>query len=544
MDFLPRIKSILPWTALRAFLLILLMSVRTSTAARFLLPKTSLTAMHSHFLALTPITKALIDRGHHVTLLLLDKKGTSGFVPGAYSSNITIPHSMTGQEVKDVSEMLDKSSSNSLSLSKIWDGEVSRLLDLYNYGCSELFKNKDILEKLKKEDIDMMITTPVTDACDPLIAAYLSVPFIAVTVSRRTPFWHEGRLGVPTPLSYVPFSFLLNYSDRMDFSERLMNFVVSHTIHPLIEYVIAYRPVAQLQALHGIRPDLNPWEILNRGALWLCHWTLALEYPQPTAPNWIPIPGATPMDTKPLPAKLRDFVEGSRDGFIVFSLGSGTTAFDNQTVTDTIAKVFSKLPQRVVWRYVGPKPRYLGNNTLILNWLPQTDLLAHPSVRLLIYHGGSGGVHEAINFGVPMLLFPLGRDQPTNAKRVAAKGIGISLQIGNLDEKLLTDSLHQLLQNNSYKENAMRASAILRDRMASPLDTAVFWIEHVVKFGGDHLRLRATEMGFIQLHSLDVIVFLVVVVVAWSYLSYVILAACCRSLCKRNKSKISKTKKD
>ncbi|XP_071495675.1 UDP-glucuronosyltransferase 1A9-like [Diadema antillarum] len=489
-------------------------------------------------MTLTPITKALIDRGHHVTLLLLDKKGTSGFVPGAYSSNITIPHSMTGQEVKNVSEMLDKSSRVSLGRLLWWGGEFSRHIELYNYGCCELFKNKDILESLKKEDIDMVITTPVTDACDPLIAAYLDVPFIVVTGSRRTLFWHEGHLGVPIPLSYVPFSLMLPYSDRMDFSERLLNFLVSNTIHPLLEYRLAYRPMAQLQALHGIRPDLSPWEILNRAALWLCHWTLALEYPQPTAPNWIPIPGATPMDPKPLPAELRDFVEGSKDGFIVFTLGSGTTAFDNQTVTDTIAKVFSKLPQRVVWRYIGPKPRYLGNNTLILDWIPQTDLLAHPSVRLLIYHGGSGGVHEAINFGVPMLLFPLGRDQPTNAKRVAAKGIGISLHLGNLDEKLLTDSLNQLLQNTSYKENAMRASAILRDQLASPLDTAVFWIEHVVKFGGDHLRLRAAEMGFVQLHSLDVIVLLVVVAVALSYLSYILLATCCRMLCKRKSHKV------
>ncbi|XP_072165981.1 UDP-glucuronosyltransferase 2A3-like [Diadema setosum] len=519
--------------------------VPASSGANILLARTSLFSMPSHYMGLSHVTQALIERGHHVTLLLMDKIGTKGFVPNSYSSNITYPNSKTDEQLKIINDLkaTGVSSMASMSFTEILRDKRLRLAwEMRTFGCFELFEHKETLKRLQDADIDLVLTSPVVDACDIVVAAYLDVPFIVVLGSRRSPVWHEGHMSIPTPLSYVPFSFAHpNLSDQMSFIERLLNLVASNTIQPFLDYILAYRPIAQLQTMYGIRPDLSPRDFLARAALWLCHSTVALEYPRPRSPNWIDITGATIKDPKPLPKDLEEFVEGSKEhGFILFTLGSMTVSLNNQPLTDAISKVLSELPQRIIWRYIGPKPRYLGNNTLIVDWLPQRDLLARPGARLLIYHGGAGGVHEAIHCGVPMLIMPLAGDQPVNAHLVAAKGMGLTLNLGDLDEEKFRRTVHEILETPSYKENTVRASAILRDQMASPLDTAVFWIEHVVKFGGDHLRLRATEMGFIQLHSLDVIAFLVVAAVAWSYLSYVLLAACCRLLCKRKHHK-SKT---
>ena len=61
-----------------------------------------------------------------------------------------------------------------------------------------------------------------------------------------------------------------------------------------------------------------------------------------------------------------------------------------------------------------------------------------------------------------------------------------------------------------YAENAVRYSGISREAIAEPDETAVFWIEHVLKYGGSHLKTRAKELNFFQLHSIDVIaIFLV-----------------------------------
>lgn len=35
-----------------------------------------------------------------------------------------------------------------------------------------------------------------------------------------------------------------------------------------------------------------------------------------------------------------------------------------------------------MWRYVGQRPSCLGNNTVLVDWLPQHDLLAPPKTRV------------------------------------------------------------------------------------------------------------------------------------------------------------------
>lgn len=57
-----------------------------------------------------------------------------------------------------------------------------------------------------------------------------------------------------------------------------------------------------------------------------------------------------------------------------------------------------------------------------------------------------------------------------------------------------------------YKEAAVRMSRIYRDRPVPPLDTAVFWVEHVLRHGGaPHLRPASTSLSWYQVALLDVL---------------------------------------
>ncbi|XP_071491818.1 UDP-glucuronosyltransferase 2C1-like [Diadema antillarum] len=506
-------------------------------AARFLLPATSLASTRSHYMGLSTISRELVLRGHEVTFLLLDRRGTAGMLEGSYTDNITYPNSKSDEELAAaLQDMLSTMESYSdLTISQI----VKKMGDLYshmNFGCYELFRHEETLQKLKMKKFDMVLSSPVIEACDSLISAYLNVSLTIVTGTRRTPTFNEDIFGIPVPSSYTPYSFAVSLPSNMNFWQRVVNYVLRYTIHPLTEYFTITLPIGRLQEMYDIRRDLSPKQLLQRADLWLCHTTFALDSARPITPNWVPVAGYSIKLAKPLPQKLEAFIEGSgEDGFIIFTLGSMVASISDKSVTNAIAKVFSELKQRVVWRYVGPTPANLGNNTLISDWLPQSDLLGHPRARLLIYHGGSAGVHEALYFGVPMVIMPLFGDQPANAAAVADRELGVVIDRSTITEDKFRKAVRQVLDDPRFKTNAAKASAIFQDDLMKPLDRAIFWIEHVIKFGGAHLRTRANDLNFITRNCLDVLAVIITSVLLMMYVFvrfFMLLTRCC---CARNR---------
>ena len=70
---------------------------------------------------------------------------------------------------------------------------------------------------------------------------------------------------------------------------------------------------------------------------------------------------------------------------------------------------------------LGPLP----SNVRVERFVPQSVVLPHASV--VVSHGGSGSVIGALSHGVPTVLLPMGADQPDNAARCVALGVGIEL---------------------------------------------------------------------------------------------------------------------
>src|SRR5262249_16583145 len=62
-------------------------------------------------------------------------------------------------------------------------------------------------------------------------------------------------------------------------------------------------------------------------------------------------------------------------------------------------------------------------NVCLAGTSPQLEMLKRASVMLT--HGGINSVKESIFFGVPMIVFPMGRDQPGVAARVVYHGLGV-----------------------------------------------------------------------------------------------------------------------
>ncbi|CAJ0919607.1 unnamed protein product [Ranitomeya imitator] len=153
----------------------------------------------------------------------------------------------------------------------------------------------------------------------------------------------------------------------------------------------------------------------------------------------------------------------------------------------------------------------------------------HPKTKAFITHGGTNGIYEAIFHGVPMVGIPLFADQPDNIIHMKTKGMAVMLDINKMQSQDLVDAVNTVINDPSYKENAMRISQIHHDQPLKPLDRAVFWIEFVMRHkGAKHLRPASHELTWYQYHLLDVIGFLLICLFVMLYVTLKIFSICCR----------------
>uniref|UniRef100_A0A3Q0QYY0 UDP-glucuronosyltransferase n=1 Tax=Amphilophus citrinellus TaxID=61819 RepID=A0A3Q0QYY0_AMPCI len=250
-------------------------------------------------------------------------------------------------------------------------------------------------------------------------------------------------------------------------------------------------------------------KMMGKADIWLIRTYWDYEFPRPFLPNFKFVGGLHCRPAKPLPEDMDEFVQSSGDdGIVVFTLGSMINNITKEKA-NMIASALAQIPQKVLWRYRGEKPETLGANTRIYDWIPQNDLLGHPKTRAFITHGGTNGIYEAIYHGVPMLGIPMFADQPDNMIHMKAKGAAVILNLNFMTTEDLRDAITTVINDKSYKENAMRLSSIHHDRPMSALDEAVFWIEFTVRNkGAKYLRVQAHELTWYQYHSLDVLGFL------------------------------------
>lgn len=82
---------------------------------------------------------------------------------------------------------------------------------------------------------------------------------------------------------------------------------------------------------------------------------------------------------------FKTFTDEAKDGFIVFTLGSfvKVSSMPKETL-DIFLEVMRTIPQRIVWKWEGQPLKNLPPNVLMIDWLPQQDLLGRVSKNKLL----------------------------------------------------------------------------------------------------------------------------------------------------------------
>lgn len=111
-------------------------------------------------------------------------------------------------------------------------------------------------------------------------------------------------------------------------------------------------------------------------------------------------------------------------------------------------------------------------NTTVVEFIAHEEIL--PAAELLITHAGHGTIMAGVTYGVPMLCFPLGRDQPLNAYRVAGLGLG-SVAQPEASVAEITQAVSTLLADTTTRQRARAFAESLRGHAG--LDRAIELIE-------------------------------------------------------------------
>lgn len=106
---------------------------------------------------------------------------------------------------------------------------------------------------------------------------------------------------------------------------------------------------------------------------------------------------------------------------------------------------------------LGPQPAHVR----IERYVPQSEVLPHCDG--VVSHGGSGSVTNALAHGLPMVLIPLGADQPLNAARCETLGVARVLDALTATPQQVREAVSRVLDDSAYG----RAAERIRDEIAA-----------------------------------------------------------------------------
>ncbi|XP_056421455.1 2-hydroxyacylsphingosine 1-beta-galactosyltransferase [Hyla sarda] len=392
--------------------------------------------------------------------------------------------------------------------------EMFDILDHYSSNCDILVGNQEVMQRLKKENYDMVIVDP-NEMCGFVIANILDIKYVVFS----TGLWFPVEVGAPAPLSYVPeFNSLL--TDRMNLLDRIKNTIIYLVSRFGIHFIVLPK-YDRIMRKYNILPAKSMHELVQGSSLWMLCTDVALEFPRPTLPHVVYIGGILTKPANPLPEDFQTWVDNvDEHGFVLVSFGAGVK-YLSEDIAEKLAGALAKLHQKVLWRFTGPTPRNLGNNTKLVEWLPQNDLLGHPKIKTFLSHGGLNGIFEAMYHGVPVVGIPLFGDHYDTMTRVQAKGMGIRLDWSQMTQDSIYKSLSDVIHYPSYRQQAQKLSKIHKDQPGHPVTRAASWIDYVICHNGaEHLRAATYDISVFQYFLVDIVLLTVVVVILlWYVLS-------------------------
>ncbi|CAL8100655.1 unnamed protein product [Orchesella dallaii] len=523
-------------------------------------------ASYSHRVQTMPLAEALSKRGHQVTFL-------SPFYPKEPNPNITeiIPQKLE----KYIDETLNREFDINLRVQNKMEQLSAIAYELGKDACEALYKSPEFKRWLKKTNkVDLLIIDSCLPECGIGLAYKLGAKY--AIFNTVTIVGHEyDAFGFLPESSAVPELEINSPKPPMNFLGRVSNELVtlgwrwSHFQYSKIMDSMIRKSL--------LVPEMPYIEDLYRNVSLILHTGDAVtDYPRTLPPLYVNVAGIHCKSSEKisLPVNLELFlnttVKGHKDdGFVYISLGSLVVSSNlPQNIKNRFFDTIKSFPNlKFLWKWNGVQPKDIPSNLFLSQWFPQLDILgacvpsffsttfkillshldndkfnvkfiwlisAHPRIRGFITQSGRPSAMEALYNGVPMISFPILGDQDFNSHRINKMGGNVELEIGSFTSEELISAVTTLVYEPSMKLQMKRLQNIFRDRPMTPVDTAVWWTEYVLRTEDtSHLRPTGNDQYWFQRRQLDVWLFLLAVMLVATYVLTVLSILAARMMWKQ-----------
>jgi MGT family glycosyltransferase len=319
-------------------------------------------------------------------------------------------------------------------------GQFARVRDRVMFGPAREFC-RDVTEELDREPADLVVV-------DTLIPTALSG---AEAAGCPSVLLMHGPYVMPRPDAPPPGTGFM--PARGPLGRCRDRAVVSLMMRVFRTGMPAFN---QARAEFGLAPVRNLTDVLNTASrVLVC-----------TSPSYDFVVGTVPGNVRYVGPQLDDAAGGGTwddpGGPPLVLVGLSSTVMSHEEeLLQRAADALGRLPVRglvTTGPAADPAAIRAPANVSVRRWVRHADVL--PYCSAVLSHGGHGTVIKALAAGVPLVVAPLGRDQPDNAARVVRAGAGLR-QSRKASVADLSKALGRVLDEPRFRQAARRMAATL-----------------------------------------------------------------------------------
>jgi len=164
---------------------------------------------------------------------------------------------------------------------------------------------------------------------------------------------------------------------------------------------------------------------------------------------------------------------------VVFSAGTGLSQTENFLSVAADFCRLSALPTIFLGPCAQPGPVADPGHFVAARYSDHS--LLFPRCRLVVHNGGIGTTAQCMRAGVPQVVVPLRYDQPDNAERVRALGLGAVLDPDGLSAPAILSAYRLLASDAGLSRRLRERATLIASRNTAA--TAADWVEEALRGG-------------------------------------------------------------